>query len=68
MNSDRLRLTASVLCIAAYALLTQGFVAWGTGINLATNFLFAPFFIRAKLWDLLAIEVIYLVINVKALT
>lgn len=67
MSTDRLRVTASILCIVAYALVTQGFVMTGTGLNLLTNVLFAPFFIREQLWDMLLIEAVYVVINFAAL-
>lgn len=67
MGTNRLRVVASILCIVAYALVTQGFVVLGTGLNLLTNVLFAPFFIRERLWDMLLIEVVYVVINFAAL-
>ena len=67
MTAERLRIAASVLCILAYALVTQGFVVPGTLLNLATNFMFAPFMWQERMWDMFAIEVVYVFVNLAAL-
>lgn len=67
VDASRLRIAGSILCIVAYALVTQGYVVSGTGLNLVTNVLFTPYMLSAGMWDMVAIEVFYLVLNVLAL-
>ncbi len=68
MNSLVLmRWLGSAGCIVSYALVVNGSVVIGTALNLLTNFLFSPYYVRHRMWDLLAIEAFFLVINVHAL-
>ena len=62
-----MRWLGSAGCIVSYALVVNGHIFPGALISLGCNFLFSPYYVRHRMWDLVAIEAFFLVINIHAL-
>ena len=58
---------ATSLSVVSYILLTSGLTVPGVVVNLMVQLLFIPFAVQNKAWDMIALSIVFAVINLQTL-
>ena len=58
---------ATSLSVVSYILLTSGVTVPGVIVNLTVQLLFIPFAVQNKAWDMIALSIVFSVINLQTL-
>ena len=61
------RIMATSLSVVSYILLTSGLTVPGVVVNLTVQLLFIPFAVQNKAWDMIALSIVFSVINLQTL-
>lgn len=61
------RIVATSLSVVSYILLTSGLTVPGVIVNLMVQLLFIPFAVQNKAWDMIALSIVFAVINLQTL-
>lgn len=61
------RIMATSLSVVSYILLTSGLTVPGVTVNLMVQLLFIPFAVQNKAWDMIALSIVFAVINLQTL-
>lgn len=67
ITANRLRICGSLALCAAYLLITSGFLVRGVLLNAVAQFALAPYLIKHKAWDLLAVSSFFLAADLQIL-